>query len=101
MGNFTGLKPLTKYVYPLSHSHPRRFDMASKRSISDALTGLGHNWDKGSLAQRELRPDFRLLNPFYCHNVDPTSHSSKILATRGFALRLFLKIFLRISLCGF
>lgn len=87
LGTFTGLTPLTEYVYPLSHSHPRRFDMVAKRSISDVLTGFCHNWDKGSLAQGELRPDFRLLNLFYCSNVDPTSHSSEISATRGFALR--------------
>ncbi|KAH7856011.1 hypothetical protein Vadar_031574 [Vaccinium darrowii] len=87
LGTFTGLTPLTEYVYPFSRSHPRRFDMVAKRSISDVLTGFGHNWDKGSLAQGELRPDFRLLNLFYCSNVDPTSHSSDISATRGFALR--------------
>ncbi|KAF7135792.1 hypothetical protein RHSIM_Rhsim08G0133500 [Rhododendron simsii] len=80
LGSLVGLAPLDEYVNPFKTVH-RRFNLTTKQDISIDLTGR----------QGLLTRDFRLLNLFFYHNVDPNSHSSEISPSHGFALQAISK----------
>ncbi|KAF7113337.1 hypothetical protein RHSIM_RhsimUnG0136000 [Rhododendron simsii] len=90
LGSLVGLASLDEYVYPFKTVH-RHFNLTIKQDISVDLTGRSLNWENGVVRQGLLTRDFRLLNLFFCHNVDPNSHSSEISPSRGFARQAISK----------